>query len=150
MAPSGGDCSRGDVVRAGRCHLGGSEGGHWPTNAGSAGGLGGALLGGWAEPATCSCGGLVTLSGSHLATPPILTTHPCPAVPLDASGQPLAGLGCCCSSATCDCPSSHPTPCWVMLVGKPAKWLEAPKLRWPRTGGGLVKMGWQVHYCDTK
>ena len=39
---------------AGRCHLGGGEGGCWPHDAGPSGGPGSALLGGWVEPATHS------------------------------------------------------------------------------------------------
>ena len=114
----------------GRCQLSGGEGGHWPVNMGPTGGLGGAVLGGWAEPAASG--------GGHLAIPPILIICPYPAVPFNACGQPSASLGSCCSSAAHGCPSSRPMPCWVMLVGEPVKWLEALELWWPRAreGGG--------------
>ena len=126
-APAGGDCGGLGTAGAGRCHLGSGEGGHWPANAGPAGGLGWALLGGWAEPAAHGCGGLAAGSGGNLATPPILTTHPCPTIPFDTRGWPLASCGCCCGSAAHSCPSSCLVPCQSTLVGEPAKQLEAPK-----------------------
>ena len=104
---------------------------------GPAGGLRGALLGSCAKTAARSCGGLAASSGGHLATPPILTTRPCPAIPLNTHGQPLAGLGCCCSSLTTrGCPSRDSTSCQVIPVGEPARWLEAPEPQRPRAGGG--------------
>ena len=86
-APAGGDCGRLGTAGAGRCHLGVGEVGHWPANAGPGGGLGGALLGGWAKPATHGCGSLATGGDGDLATPPLLTTHPCPPSP----SMPMAG-----------------------------------------------------------
>ena len=44
------------VEGAGCCHLGGGEGGPWPDDMGPSGGLRGALLGGWAKPATGGSG----------------------------------------------------------------------------------------------
>ena len=54
------------------------------------GGLRGALLGGWAEPATHGCGGLAASGGGNLAAATILTTHPCPPIPFDACGWPIS------------------------------------------------------------
>ena len=136
VALVGGDCSGRGVVGAGCCHLGGGKGGRWPTNVGPAVGLRGALLGGWAEPATHGCDSLATSGSGHLATLPILTTHPWPAVPFDAHGWPLASLQCCNGSAAHGCPSNCPMPCWVTPVGELAEWPEAPKLQWPKAGGG--------------
>ena len=65
VAPTGGDCSEEGMAGARHCHLGGSEGGLWPANVGPGGGLGRALLGGWAEPAARSCG-LPPARGRHL------------------------------------------------------------------------------------
>ena len=136
VSVAGGSCSRADTEGARCCHLGCGEGCHWPTNARPAGGLGRALLGGWAKPATHSCGGLAAGGGGCFTTPPILTTHPCTPVPFNACGQPLAGLGCCCSLAAHGCLNSHPMPCWVAPAGELAKWPEVLKLRWPGAGGG--------------
>ena len=150
MAPAGG-CSRGCVTGVGHCHLRGGEGGCWPANVGPAGGLGGALLGGWAKPATHGCSSLAASSGGYLATPPTLAGHPCPAVPLDTCGQLLAGLGCCCSSLTTrGCPSSCPTPCWEMSVGELAKQPQMPlSCSGLELEGGLVKAGWRVQTAAT-
>ena len=106
-----------------------------PTNVGPSGGLGWALIGGWAKPAAHSCGSpatggsgnLATNGGGILATPPTLTTGPCPAFSLNACGWPFAGLGHCCGLAAHGCPSSHLEPCWVMPDGEPAKQPEAPE-----------------------
>ena len=129
------------------------------------GGLRGALAGGWAEPATRSYSSLATSGGGCLATscgdnldtggggtlvtPTTLTTHPCPAFPFDACGGPLARLGHCCSLAACGCTSSCPMPYRIMPVGELAKKLEVPEPWWPRAGGEVVKVGWQVHHGDS-
>ena len=111
VAPARGGCSGLGVAGARRCHFGGDKGGCWPADTGPGGGLGGTLLGRWAEPATHGCGGLATSGGGSLANPPILTTCPCPAVPFNACSWPLASHGCCCSLAAHGCPSSHPATC---------------------------------------
>ena len=78
---------------------------------GPSGGLGQALLGGWAKLATCSCGGpAASGSGNSTATPPTLTTHPWPPFPFDAHGWPFAGCGCCCGLAIVAAPAAIPHP----------------------------------------
>ena len=112
------------MAGVGCCHLRDGEVGHWPSNMGLAGGLGVALLGGWAEPVICSCSSPTTGGGGYLASTTTFTAHSCPAIPFDAYGHPIAGLGCTCGSlVTRACPRSHPTPHWAMLVGGLAKWL---------------------------
>ena len=91
-------------------------------------GLVGRLLGGWAEPAAHGCGGLATGGGGILATPPTLTTRPCPTFPFNAHGWPFAGHGHCCGLATHGCPCGCPMSCWVTPAGEPAKKPEVPKL----------------------
>ena len=120
---------------AGCCHLGGGEGGRWPVIAGPSGGLRRALLDSWAKPAAHGCGGPAASSSGNLATPPILTTHPCPAFTFDTHGWPFASHGCCCGLTARGYPSSCPMSCQAMPAGEPAKQPEAPKLLWPRTGG---------------
>ena len=100
MAPAVGGCGGEGVAGVGHCHLIGGEGGRWPTNMGPAGGLGGALLGGWSKPAVHGCSGSVASGGGYLATLPTFATCSCPTVPFDACGHLLAGLGCSCSSLT--------------------------------------------------
>ena len=123
---------------AGHCHLGGGEGGRWPTNVGPSGGLGWALLGSWAKPATRSCGSLASqwwwqLSHPtyphHLSLPP----HPlrCPWLALCWAWMLQWGL------ATCGCPSSHPASCWATLAGELAERLEAPEPWWPQSWRGV-------------
>ena len=140
-APKGVKGGRTGAEGAGCCHFGSGEGGCWPTNVGPSGGLGGALLGGWAEPAARGCGGPAASGGGNIATPPNLTTCPCPPIPFNASGWRFAGLGYCCSLATFCCPYSYPASCWAVLVGELAQWPEAPEPWWPRAGGGRGKGG---------
>ena len=52
LAAGGGEVAGAEGV--GHCHLGGGEGGRWPHDVGPSGGPGGALLGGWVEPAARS------------------------------------------------------------------------------------------------
>ena len=117
VARVGGSFGRGGAGREGCCHPRGGDGRSWPVNAGAARGLGGALLGGWAEPAILSCSSSATHSGGYLATPPTFTScglraaHSCPNIPFNACGHLLAGLGYFCSFlATCGCPCGHLTP----------------------------------------
>ena len=119
--------SRAGMEGAGRCHLGGGEGGHWPANAGPSGGLGRALLGGWVEPATRSCGFPAASGGGNLASPPTLTIRPSPSIPFDTRVWPFAGCRHCGGLAAHGCPSSHPMSCWAMPAGEPAKQPEAPE-----------------------
>ena len=106
--------------------LRGGDGGGWPINTGPGRGLGGDLLGGWAEAATCGCSSSVAGSGGYLATPPTFATCSRPIVPFNTYSHlcsHLAGFGCSCSFlATCGCPYSHPTPSRVMPAGGLAKW----------------------------
>ena len=72
MAPRGRGCGRRGIAREGCCHLGGGDGGCWPTNVGLGIGLGGTcrtgrgtLPSGRAEPVFRSYGGSATHGGSH-------------------------------------------------------------------------------------
>ena len=125
----------------GHCHLAGGEGGRWPNDVGPSGGLGGALLGRWAEPAIHGCGGLAAGSGSNLAATTILITRPCPPIPFNTCGWPFGGRGCCSSLAAHGCPCSHSASCWGAPVGGPGEQLEAPGPRWGSAGGGHGKGG---------
>ena len=110
---------------AGCCHLGGGVAGHWLANMGASGGLVGALLGSWAEPAAHGGGSLPASGGGNLAPATILTTRPCPPIPFDTRSWLFARLGCCCSLAARGCPSSHAVTGWAMPFGESAKWDEA-------------------------
>ena len=79
---------------AGRGHLGGGKGSCWPNDMALGGGLGDALLGGWAKPAAHSCGSLATSGGGNLAAATILTTRPCSPIPVNARSWPFGGRGC--------------------------------------------------------
>ena len=103
----------------------------------------------------------------NLATPPILTARPCPAIPFDTRGRPLTGLGCCCATlvtrswplaalgcccgslATRGCPSSHPIPCQAMhqWENQPTGGRH-PSRGGPELEGGVVKAGWWAHCQD--
>ena len=141
VPPAGGAGGRAGTEEAGCYHLGGGEGGSWPTHVGPSGGLRGALLGSWAKKATCGCGSLAAGGGGNLAPPPTLTIHPCPPVPFGACGWPFSMHGCCGSLAARGCPSSHPASCQPTPAGGLAKQLEAPRLQWAGAGGGCGEGG---------
>ena len=70
----------------------------------------------WLGQASCphGCGGPATGGGGNLATPPTLTTHPCPPFPFNTRGRPFAGCGHCCSLSHPWLPQQPPTSCWAM------------------------------------
>ena len=126
---------------AGCCHLGGGEGGHWPTHMGPSRGVGHTLLGGWAKPAIRSCGGPATDSGGNLASPPTLTIRPCPPVTFNAHGWPFSRNGRYGGLATHGCPSSHSASCRPTPAGEPAKQLEVPGPQWAGAEGECSEGG---------
>ena len=124
------------VEGTGCCHLGGGEGSRWPNDVGPGGGLRGAFLGSWAEPATHSCSGLAAGSGGNLAATTILTTCPCPPVPFHACGWSFGGHGCCGRLATHGCPCSYSASCRGAPVRGAGQWPEAPRPWWAGAEGG--------------
>ena len=134
---------------AGCCHLGGGEGSRWPDDMGPGGGLRGALLGSWAEPATRGCGGLAAGAGGNLATggggnlaaTTILTTRPWPPIPFDARGWSFGRLGQCGGLAARGCPCSHAASCRGAPVGGAGWQPEAPGSWWAGAGGGRGEGG---------
>ena len=121
---------------AGRGHLGGGEGSRQPDDTAPGGGLRGALLGGWAKPSACGCGGLAASGGGNLAATTNLASHPCPPVPVDACSWPFSGCGHCGDSAARGCPCSYAASCRGAPIGGAGWRPEAPGLRWAGAGGG--------------
>ena len=114
---------------------------------GPSGKLKGALLGGWAKPAACGCGGLASGGEGDLAPPPTLTTLPCPPIPFNTRGWHFSGQGCCGSLAARGCPCNHLVSCRGVPVGGPGEQPEVPG--WEgELEGGVVKAGWRAHHRD--
>ena len=115
-------------------------------------GLGGALLGGWAEPAAFSCSGPAAAGGGYLATPPNFTTHSCPTIIFNTCGRLLAGLGLFCSSlATCGWPQQPPNTPLGNAGGKTSQAdIGNQTIAGPELVGGVIKAGWWEHHCEPK
>ena len=138
MDTRGGSSGGGGIAGEGHCYLGGGNGGCCPINVGPAIGLrgtcrtgGGALPGGWAEPAVHGCGGSATGGSGYLATPLTFAScgsaaaHAYSAILFDACGCSCSHLACLGHShsflATCGCPCSYPMPSWACSMLRQTK-----------------------------